>query len=89
MRQATDNKSTDRPLGKFISSFVEHPASVDETYLQHFCFAFKFATRLFGAAMAALIHALIPALFETTASRLVQCMHADIEKRHASAEQSS
>ena len=51
--------------------FLDHPRSVDETYLQHMAFAAWFATRLTAAAGAALIHALVPGCFETTASRTV------------------
>lgn len=51
--------------------FNDHPASVDETYLQHAAFAGRFSLALFGAAFAALVHAVFPFLFEKTASRTV------------------
>ncbi len=66
----------------FLRGFVDHPASVDETYLQHARFAFGFSVQLFAAALAALVHALIPPLFETTASRIVRRLHAKIMARH-------
>ena len=44
--------------------FLDHPRSVDESYFEHLLFAGGFALRLVGAGMAALIHALIPCLFE-------------------------
>lgn len=78
----TNQQAEARPSG-FLRSFIDHPASVNETYLQHLWFALRFASRLFAAAAAALVHALVPALFETTASRLITSMHADIESRHA------
>ena len=52
--------------------FTHHPASIDETYLGHLAFAAWFASRLFAAGFAALIHAFLPFLFETTASRIVR-----------------
>ena len=52
--------------------FTEHPASVDETYFGHMAFAAWFASRLFMAGGAALIHAILPFMFETTASRIVR-----------------
>ena len=67
----------------FFRAFVDHPASVNETYLQHAGFAFRFAGLLFFASLAALIHAIIPPLFETTASRMVGKMNAVIEARKA------
>lgn len=62
--------------------FLEHPRSVDENYAQHAVFAFTFASKLFLAAMAALVHAVIPCLFETTASRMINEMHARLHNRH-------
>lgn len=51
--------------------FLAHPQSVDETYLEHARFASAFSFWLFVAAFAALLHALIPAAFEKTASRII------------------
>ena len=56
--------------------FIEHPASVDESYGQHARFAFGFSARLFVAAFAALAHALVPCLFEKTASKIVHDLAA-------------
>lgn len=50
--------------------FLNHPASVDETYLEHAAFAGRFAGRLYLAALAATVHAVIPCLFEKTASKI-------------------
>lgn len=61
--------------------FTDHPASVDESYLGHMRFALTFAFWLAMAAGAALVHALVPALCETTASRIIQQLHAKIESR--------
>jgi hypothetical protein len=62
--------------------FLDHPATVDETYFQHMRFAFSFAFWLGTAALAALVHAIVPALCETTASRILKRLHARIESRH-------
>lgn len=70
------------PRPSFWRGFVDHPASVNETYFQHLRFALGFALTLFAAGLAALVHALIPPLFETTASRLIKKMHARMEARH-------
>ncbi|MEP5760130.1 MAG: DUF6356 family protein [Litoreibacter sp.] len=60
---------------KFLATFRDHPASVGENYLSHMRFALWFSGTLLGAALAALIHALIPPLFETTASRMVGALY--------------
>ena len=59
--------------------FLEHPDSVDETYLEHFRFALTFAGWLALAAGAAFVHALVPALFEKTASSIIRklCQRMD------------
>ena len=61
--------------------FLDHPASVEESYFEHLMFAGRFAGTLFLAAMAALVHALIPSLFDKTASNLIRRMYAKIENR--------
>ena len=61
--------------------FLSHPQRVDESYGEHFLFALGFAARLLGAGLAALVHAVIPCLFETTASRMIREMHDRIANR--------
>jgi hypothetical protein len=50
--------------------FTAHPASVGESYLQHFRFAFRFGTLMLAGGAAATIHSVLPFLFVTTASRI-------------------
>lgn len=66
-----------------IRHFKAHPASVDETYLEHMAFASRFALALLAAAAAAAIHAFLPFLFERTASRIVARLHARTHNRGA------
>lgn len=66
-------KMSASPIAKL---FTDHPASVDETYAQHLGVALGFAGWLFLAAIAALVHALIPGLFVKTASRIIDALHA-------------
>ena len=56
--------------------FLTHPRAVNESYAQHAIFAGGFALRLMLAGGAALVHALIPCLFEKTASRMIAEMYA-------------
>lgn len=65
----------------FVRSFREHPKRVGQTYLQHFTFASSFSVKLFGASVAALVHAIVPALFETTTSRSIGKLHAKMHKQ--------
>ncbi|MDW3225698.1 MAG: DUF6356 family protein [Paracoccaceae bacterium] len=63
--------------------FLSHPATVDETFLQHMWFAMTFSASLFAAAGAALVHAFIPCLFEKTASRIITRLYERIHNRGA------
>jgi len=65
--------------------FTDHPASVDETYFGHMAFAGWFASRLLLAAGAALVHAFLPFLFETTASRIVRELYERTHNRRRNA----
>lgn len=60
----------------FRRLFIEHPASVGETYGEHLRTAMGFALTLLGAGLACLLHALLPFLFVDTGSRAVERLHA-------------
>jgi hypothetical protein len=55
--------------------FLDHPRAVGETYWAHQRVALGFAGALLGAALACLLHALVPALCRTTASRMIERLH--------------
>ena len=61
--------------------FINHPQSVNETYFEHAQFAFRFSSLLFLAAFAALIHAIIPAFFEKTASLIIASLYHKTHNR--------
>lgn len=83
MADTTQTPSSEAPARSgFFRSFIDHPASVDETYFEHMRFASSFALTLFAAGGAALVHAIIPPLFETTASRQIAKLHARMQARH-------
>ena len=63
--------------------FLAHPHKVGEGYFEHMVFAFTFSGRLAKAAGAALLHAFVPALCETTASQAIIDMHSEIAARRA------
>jgi hypothetical protein len=50
--------------------FTAHPASVGETYVQHFGFALRFGAKMTAGGLAAIVHSLLPFCFVTTASRI-------------------
>ncbi len=56
--------------------FLDHPASMGESYFEHQGVALSFAARLAAAAGACAVHALVPGLFVTAASRAVTDLNA-------------
>lgn len=71
-----------RKTGIFNRLFIAHPATVNETYFEHMRFALGFAFWLLVAAGAALIHAILPALCETTASSILRRLTDRMNARH-------
>ncbi|MBB4173785.1 DUF6356 family protein [Sulfitobacter noctilucicola] len=65
----------------FARVFLDHPAKVNETFAQHMLFALKFSGLLFAAAGAAFVHAIIPCLFERTASRIIGQLYERTHRR--------
>lgn len=63
-----------------LRAFTEHPASVGETYGQHFVFASRIGLRMVLGGAACMIHGLLPFLFQTTGSRTIRALHTDITR---------
>jgi len=55
--------------------FTDHPATVNETYWQHFASAAGFGLRMIWGGIICLVHALIPGVFCTTASEMIGELH--------------
>jgi hypothetical protein len=60
---------------KKTNLFTRHLHEVGLSYWQHFFFALMLARKTFGAAMASLVHAFLPFLFETYTSRTIDEVH--------------
>lgn len=65
----------------FARLFLAHPASVGESYAQHFLAASRVGVKLAVAAAACFVHALVPALFKTTGSTAILKLHGEIVPR--------
>jgi hypothetical protein len=62
-------------MSLFRSLFTEHPASVDETYSEHFISAWSFGSKMIIAGIACMVHALLPAVFVTRGSDTICALH--------------
>lgn len=75
-------------MPQLLRDFREHPHSVGETYPQHWWTAMAFASTMLRCAVACAVHAFVPGLCKTTASRSVDELHQRMVRhrhRHAQA----
>lgn len=63
-------------MSPIFDKFQHHPSEVGETYWEHFCHALGFALHLFVAAGACLIHAILPFLFTSTGSAMINNLYS-------------
>jgi hypothetical protein len=61
--------------------FTTHPASVGETYWEHFRFATKVFCSLSKGALACICHAFFPSVFPKTASNTIRRLCVDLDVR--------
>ena len=60
----------------FRRLFIDHPASVGESYGEHFRVAAGFGWTMLVGALGAFVHALVPALCKKSGSGTVRKLHA-------------
>ena len=58
-----------------IEAFTQHPASVNETYLEHLGSAWSFAFQMIAGGLACALHGLFPFLFGSTGSSTIRGLH--------------
>lgn len=68
----------------FKRLFIDHPRSVDETYLEHFGVASRFGLTMIWGGLCALTHAVVPGWCITTGSdTIVRLNRIFVEQRRA------
>jgi hypothetical protein len=65
----------------FARLFIDHPRTVDESYLEHMAASFTVAGRLAAAAMKCIVHGFVPGLCKTAGSDAILRLHAEISPR--------
>lgn len=65
----------------FRKLFLDHPADVDETYVEHAREASHYGTAMIVAGVACLVHAAIPAFFKTTGSRTIKTLNERLVRK--------
>tara|TARA_A100001011_G_C13775658_1_gene621063 strand:+ start:380 stop:607 length:228 start_codon:yes stop_codon:yes gene_type:complete len=66
---------------KFQLLFQEHPASCNESYLEHLINAALFGANLIIAGIVCVVHAILPFLFVNTASARVKKLNEELGAR--------
>lgn len=69
----------------FRRLFLDHPASVGESYGEHFGVASRFGMTMIRGGLAGLVHAVLPFAFKTTGSQTVIRLHQQIVAKRAAA----
>ena len=64
-----------------MNIFLDHPRSVGEGWWRHLFTALRISIILLLSSLAALIHAFLPFLFETTASRSIKKLTQELVSR--------
>ena len=64
-----------------IKKSRQHLKSVNENYLEHILVAFKVSYNMFSESLFALIHGLIPGLFQKSASIKIKELYEFINKK--------
>lgn len=64
--------------------FLDHPASVGESYVEHFRVASGFGTAMIIGGIGAVVHAFLPFVCKTRGSDTINTLHARlVAKREA------
>jgi hypothetical protein len=65
--------------------FAAHPASVGETYAEHFGIASRFGLTMLTGGLACFVHAVFPALFVRTGSTAIKALYSEMLARQPDA----
>ena len=60
---------------------IRHLENVSESYGEHFAVASRFGLRMIAAGLACLVHAVMPFLFQRTASKAIRDLHGEMTER--------
>jgi hypothetical protein len=61
--------------------FLDHPASVGESYREHFGVAGRFGVKMIAGGLACLVHAVVPSAFVRTGSGTVKGLYSEMVSR--------
>tara|TARA_X000000368_G_C22929614_1_gene666966 strand:- start:615 stop:842 length:228 start_codon:yes stop_codon:yes gene_type:complete len=68
-------------LKQLSKIFTHHPESNGETYFQHMRCASYYGFKMIASGVAAIVHAILPFLFETAASDCAKMVNEEVNRR--------
>ncbi len=71
------------PRGLFDRLLHTHPRSVGESYAEHAGIASRFGATMVAGGLKCLVHAVLPAVFERSASDCVAKLNGELTRRRA------
>jgi hypothetical protein len=72
-----------QPRGLIDRLLLAHPRTVGESYGKHAGIAFRFGATMVAGGVKCLVHALLPAMFERSASDCVAKLNGELSRRRA------
>lgn len=72
-----------QPLGVIDRLLLAHPRTVGESYAEHAGIASRFGAAMVVGGVKCLVHAVLPAVFERSASDCVAKLNAELTRRRA------
>ena len=74
-----------QPGGLFDRFLFAHPRTVGETYVEHAGIAGRFGATMVAGGIKCLVHAVLPSVFERSASDCVAKLNGELTRRRAAA----
>lgn len=74
--------------GLFDRLVLAHPRTVGEGYFEHFAIAGRFGAAMVAGGLKCLLHAVLPAVFERSASDCVARLNGELTRRRAASAES-
>lgn len=72
-----------KPMPIVDTMFLAHPRKVGESYTEHAGIASRFGVTMIVGGVKCLVHAVLPSVFERSASDCVAKLHGELTRRRA------
>ena len=81
MSRAISPAKTEESTGLFDRMLFAHPRKVGESYAEHAGIASRFGATMMLGGVKCLAHAILPTVFERSASDCVAKLHGELDRR--------